>query len=90
MTDATHLDGNGIGGLLEEIFVVEPTAAERICASCGSRHAVGAHPAYQSAGVVLRCPTCGDVAIRAASLPGRRVVELRGTWILGTPAGDTG
>jgi predicted RNA-binding Zn-ribbon protein involved in translation (DUF1610 family) len=78
-------DGNGIGGLLEQIFAAEPTAAERICQSCGAQHPAGAHRAYASAGTVLRCPSCGDFAIRVAQLPGRQVVEFRGTWIFETP-----
>ncbi len=90
MTDATHLDGNALAGLLQEILVAEPTAAERICHACGSQHAAGAHRAYQSAGVVLRCPTCGELAVRAATLPGRHVVEFRGTWIFGAPGGEPG
>ncbi len=81
-----NLDGNGIGGLLEEIFVVEPTTAERICQSCRSRHPAGAHRAYIAAGVVLRCPSCSDVAVRVSELPGHRVVEFRGTWIFESSA----
>jgi hypothetical protein len=82
MTDADyHLDGNAVGGLLEEILVAEPTAADRICQSCRQRHPAGAHRAYLAAGMVLRCPNCSDVAVRVAELPGRRIVELRGTWI---------
>lgn len=82
MTDTDHhLDGNALGGLLAEILVAEPTAADRICQSCGQRHPAGAHRAYLAAGAVLRCPSCGDIAVRVAELPGRRVVELRGTWI---------
>jgi predicted RNA-binding Zn-ribbon protein involved in translation (DUF1610 family) len=77
---ALHLDGNAIGGLLGEVFATEMTAAQRVCQSCGQRHATGAHRAYISAGVVLRCPGCGDVALRIAELPDRVVVELRGTW----------
>ena len=79
-------DGNGIGGLLEEIFTAEPTTAERICQSCRSRHPTGAHRAYTSAGIVLRCPSCGDAAIRVAYAPGRRLVEFRGTWIFEHPS----
>jgi len=78
-------DGNGIGGLLQEIFAAEPTTAERICQSCRARHPTGAHRAYTSAGIVLRCPTCGDVALRVAEAPGRRRVEFRGVWIFETP-----
>ena len=76
------LDGNALGALLGDIFVSEPTTVERICASCHSRHPAGAHRAYSGAGAVLRCPTCGDVAVRVAELPGRRVAEFKGTWIL--------
>jgi predicted RNA-binding Zn-ribbon protein involved in translation (DUF1610 family) len=82
-------DGNGIGGLLGEIFAAEPTAAERICQSCGARHPTGAHRAYAGAGTVLRCPSCGDVAIRVAQLPGRQLVEFRGTWIFEGPSPPT-
>lgn len=79
--DGSTLDGSALGALLGEIFVSEPTAAERICATCHARHPTGAHRAYSGAGVVLRCPSCGDVAVRVAELPGRRVVEFKGTWI---------
>jgi predicted RNA-binding Zn-ribbon protein involved in translation (DUF1610 family) len=77
---ALHLDGNAIGGLLGQLFATEMTAARRDCPSCGQRHATGAHRLYVSAGVVLRCPGCGDVALRCAELPDRVVLELRGTW----------
>ncbi len=83
--DDEHVDGNAIGGLLAEILVAEPTAAERICQSCHARHPVGAHRGFRAAGVVLRCPSCGDVAARVAPLPHHHVVELRGRWILRRP-----
>jgi hypothetical protein len=84
MTDSMlHTDGNGVAGALEEIFAVEITAAERICQSCGSRAAIGSHRAYQGAGIVLRCPVCGDVGARVGVIAERRhVLELRGTWLL--------
>lgn len=75
-----HTDGNDIAGLLQEIFVAEFTTMERTCQSCGDRNAAGAHRAYRSAGIVLRCPHCDDVALRLAVLPDRYVFELRGTW----------
>ena len=78
-----YVDGNAIGGLLAGIFVHEATAAERICGACGARHPTGAHRVYAGAGMVARCPSCGDVAIRFAQLPDRQVVEFRGTWIFG-------
>ena len=77
---ALHTDGNAIAGALQEIFVAEMTAVERICQSCGTRSALGAHRAYVTAGTVLRCPACGDIALRMARLPDSHVVELFGTW----------
>ena len=76
------LDGNGIAGLLVEVFGAEMTTISRRCQSCGQRNAVGAHRAYAGAGTVLRCPVCGDVALIIATLPDRYVVEMRGAWRL--------
>jgi Family of unknown function (DUF6510) len=78
-----HTDGNGVAGTLEEIFTTEITVAERICQSCGTRAAIGAHRAYQGAGVVLRCPHCGDLGARVGMQGDHHhVLELRGTWVL--------
>jgi predicted RNA-binding Zn-ribbon protein involved in translation (DUF1610 family) len=79
------LDGNGIAGLLTEVFDSEMTAVDRGCGSCGAHHVVGAHRAYRGAGTVLRCPACGDVAARISSLPDRHVVRLAGTWLIEVP-----
>ena len=76
----TWLDGNGVAGLLTEVFGTELTAVLRACGSCGTEAAIGAHRAYRGAGVVLRCPGCGDVAIRIVQLPDRNVVLVRGSW----------
>ena len=82
MTDPTALDGNAIAGLLRELFEHEMTDVLRGCASCGERHAIGAHMLYRSAGVVLRCPACDDVALVVVTLPDRTLVQLTGTWTL--------
>jgi predicted RNA-binding Zn-ribbon protein involved in translation (DUF1610 family) len=79
---ALWLDGNGLAGLLVEVFGAEMTTTPRQCQSCGQRNAVGAHRAYAGAGTVLRCPACGDIALRIATLPDRHVVEVRGAWRL--------
>ena len=79
---AAWLDGNGIAGLLSEVFETEMTTVDRGCGTCGGHHAVGAHRAYRGAGAVLRCPQCGDVAARIATLPDRHVVRLAGTWLI--------
>jgi uncharacterized protein DUF6510 len=83
--DAAWLDGNGVAGELIDVFGVELTAIVRVCGSCGTAGAVGAHRAYRSAGLVLRCPACGDVAIRIARLPDRDVVQVSGRWSVELP-----
>jgi hypothetical protein len=84
-TDMLWLDGNAIAGLLHETFGAEMTSVLRICQSCSALNAVGAHRVYIGAGAVLRCPACGDVALRIATLPDRHVVRLAGTWTLEVP-----
>ena len=79
------LDGNAIAGLLADAVGVEMTRAPRRCRSCGHVSALGAHRLYRGAGLVLRCPVCADVAARIATLPGRHVVLLEGTWRLELP-----
>ena len=78
-----HTDGNGVAGTLEEIFTTEITVAERICQSCRSRTPIGAHRAYRGAGLVLRCPVCGDLGARVGMSDDHHyVLELRGIWVL--------
>jgi Family of unknown function (DUF6510) len=81
MTDL-WLDGNALGGLLQAALGTEMTAAPRGCQGCGQVHPVGAHRLYQGAGLVLRCPSCGAVALRVVSLPDRHVLHLAGAWRL--------
>ena len=78
--DDWHIDGNGIAGLLSEIAGAEMTEVLRRCQSCGARRAVGEHRAYRSAGVVLRCPNCEDVAVVIGVQDERLVVGWRGTY----------
>ena len=78
--DEHHIDGNGIAGLLGEIAGVEMTSILRTCQSCGDRRAIGEHRAYRSAGVVLRCPSCQDVALVIGVQEERLVVDWRGTY----------
>ena len=81
--DEQHIDGNGSAGLLAEIAGAEMTTVLRTCQSCGARRAVGEHRAYRTAGVVLRCPTCEDVAIVVGVQEERLVVDWRGTYEIG-------
>jgi hypothetical protein len=86
-TDLLCLDGNAVAALLLEVFGIDLTSAVRGCQSCGERRPMGAHRAYQGAGVVLRCPACDDVAMSIASLPDRHVVRFAGAWTLELPRG---
>jgi hypothetical protein len=77
MTDL-YLDGNGYAGLLAEIFTVDATPLPRTCRACGDRRPIADHRAFRGAGVVLRCPSCGAVAVRIGIAPDRLIVEWRG------------
>ncbi len=81
--DEHHLDGNGIGGLLAEIAGAEMTAVMRTCQRCGDRRAIGEHRAYRAAGVVLRCPSCQEVALVIGVQDDRLVVEWHGRYEVG-------
>lgn len=82
--DELHTDGNGVAGLLQEVFVAEITTARRLCDGCGADHAIGEHRAYAGAGTVLRCPSCGKVAATVVVLPGEYMIGLEGAWRLAT------
>jgi hypothetical protein len=83
--DATWLDGNALGGLLQEMFGTEMTDAPHTCQSCGAKTPVGAHRLYLGAGRVLRCPVCDQIALVAATLNDRHVVHLDGAWRIAIP-----
>jgi hypothetical protein len=82
MTDGLWLDGNALGGLLGELLGFDVTSAPRGCASCGEVHPVGAHRLYRGAGLVLRCPACGDIAAVIVSRPDGHRLRLVGSWQL--------
>jgi hypothetical protein len=84
MTDYA-LDGNVLAGVLVEAFGTELTDVPRGCQSCGAVNPVGAHLVYQGAGYVLRCPACGDVALRVVTLAERHVLTFAGEWRIETP-----
>ena len=78
--DALHIDGNGVAGLLAEIGGAEMTEVLRACPACADCRPVGEHLAFRSAGVVLRCAKCADVAVVVGVLETRLVVEWRGIF----------
>jgi hypothetical protein len=75
-----HTDGNHLAGMLAEFLAVDPTTARRRCQSCHDEYLLGEHRAYRGAGVVLRCPGCGDVAVTIAECDGELVLEWRGAY----------
>jgi Family of unknown function (DUF6510) len=75
-----HTDGNDLAGLLAEVLVADPTTVRRRCQSCRNEHALAEHRAYRGAGVVLRCPGCGDVAIVIGECRDELVLEWRGAY----------
>jgi Family of unknown function (DUF6510) len=77
------LDGNAIGGLLQEVFVEEMTAARSTCAGCGAVREIGALYVYADApGMVVRCPGCGAVMGRMVRSETRLWLDLRGVSCL--------
>jgi hypothetical protein len=78
MMDAQMVDGNAIGGLLTEVFAVEATSAIGTCATCGTAGPVGAVHVFRGAGVVLRCPHCGNTLGTIVKDGVRLWVNLRG------------
>jgi predicted RNA-binding Zn-ribbon protein involved in translation (DUF1610 family) len=82
--DELMLDGNAVAGLLREVFAVEMTTAIGTCANCGATEPVGAVHVFRGAGVVLRCPHCGNALVTIVrddtrlwiSFAGVRVMQL--------------
>jgi hypothetical protein len=73
------LDGNAIGGLLQEVFGTEMTAAVGTCATCGAAGPVAQTVVYLRApGTVVRCRNCGSVLMVFVEVRGRNCVDLRG------------
>ncbi len=83
MTDDRHLDGNAAGGVLGQIFALEMTTAEVICANCDTAGPIGAALVYATAiGTIIRCPGCGEALIRVAHGPQRYWVDFSGTRLM--------
>jgi uncharacterized protein DUF6510 len=79
-TTMDWLDGNAAAGLLAELFGRDMTSVDRGCAGCGAHRAVGAHRLHRGAGLVLRCPACGDVAMTIVVAGERRVLTMHGSF----------
>lgn len=77
------LDGNAAGGILEEIFGAEMTAALTECAHCGNEGEMGALLAFtRGPGLVLCCSACEQVMVRIVQAPGGIYLDARGAAFL--------
>ena len=77
------LDGNAVGGMLQEIFAEDMTASPAKCASCGEVGEMGRLRAYtQGPGIVLRCPICGNIVFRMVVTPQAVYLDMRGAVYL--------
>jgi Zn finger protein HypA/HybF involved in hydrogenase expression len=81
--DEQHLDGNAAGGVLEQIFALEMTTVQVICANCNTVGLIGAALVYATAmGTIIRCPGCGKTMMRIAHGPQRYWVDFSGTRLM--------
>jgi hypothetical protein len=73
------LDGNAIGGLLQDVFGAEMTTATGVCASCDAMRHVAEFVVYvQAPGTVARCRDCSNVLMVLVEIRGVTCVDLRG------------
>ena len=80
--DRLMLDGNAVAGLLQEIFAVEMTTTIGTCDGCGATGAVGALHVFRGAGVVMRCPHCGNALLTIVKNEARLWIGLSGVRAL--------
>jgi len=82
MDDADlRLDGNALGGTLEELFGAEMTGSRGACARCGRVAELGAQHLYRyphAPGAVLRCAACDNVLLVVVPRPGGARLALAG------------
>ena len=78
-----RLDGNGVAGMLAEVFGFEMTVCWGCCAGCGASNQLGAMLVYaHGMGAVGCCPACGQHLLRIARGEGRWWLDLRGlAWL---------
>jgi hypothetical protein len=76
--DELMLDGNAVAGLLQEVFAVEMTTAIGTCGGCGAAGPVGAAHLYRGAGIVLRCPQCGNTLAKIVKSDSRVWIDFLG------------
>jgi len=76
MTSDTHIDGNALGGLFQEVFGRDMTDQSGCCDGCGTVSMLGSVMVFRGAGDVVRCPACGSVLIVIVSSPGEHRISF--------------
>ena len=74
----TYVDGNAIGGLLNDVFGADTTDVSGRCRECGAENVVAALRVYRAAGVVVRCPSCDAVLMRLVVARDELWIDLDG------------
>jgi hypothetical protein len=90
--DDLRLDGNALGGELEELFAADMTAASVTCTRCGRAAQIGGQHLYRyphAPGAVLRCASCGNVLLVVVQRPGGAHLAIAGLrWTDGAEIRD--
>ena len=87
----TVLDGNAIGGALQDVFGGEMTAAPGTCGGCGETAPVAEFAVWmRGPGAVARCRRCDNVLIVLVTIRSITCVDLRGLAALGAGADQAG
>lgn len=74
-----RLDGNAAGGLLNEIFPFEMTAAEATCGGCSAMKSIGELMLYRHGmGSILRCAGCDTALLRITHIRGYYRLDVSG------------
>ncbi|WP_067822806.1 DUF6510 family protein [Nocardia inohanensis] len=74
--EEAHLDGNALGGMLSEIFAMDPTGCACRCGGCGMVEPLARALVYtQCPGTVVRCCHCSAVVLQITVTP-------NGRWVL--------
>jgi hypothetical protein len=83
----TAVDGNAMGGLLNEIFGAEMTTAVGVCAFCGTaRQLAEAIVYFRAPGAIMRCRTCTAVLLLVTRRGEMNCVDLSGLAALDVPS----
>ncbi len=83
MNTASMLDGNALGGLLNEIFSMEMTTVPAQCNHCGTQGELGSLRAFMhGSDAVLRCPFCDGIIMRIVKAPEAIYLDMRGATYL--------